>query len=343
MMLLMSHSPSLLIMSCSAFITGLFTGFCSNSCQFLLLRYCVDVNQPTPPYLQSLHLSFGVGALIAPIIIAPFLQQQTEDSNSLNRGWNLIAALGIPSFLSMAAFTISQQYQFNSGDQAGYSQIGESQVEAVEEKEELSVSVSVSVSDSSQWLMFLLIGLFLCLYDGNETGYGCYIYSYAVVRLSMVEVSAAYLTSLYWGFFSLGRLLGILLSLKFSPQQMILADLIGCFIANLLILTNSHSSEMLWLGTLIYGLSVGSIYAAVLSFTQTMIGLNGSRLSYLTLFAAVGDAAIPFLIGSSFSSSMGSIAMMLIISAGTLLSAIVFGLVLYQVTQLQRPTITIEK
>src|SRR5580692_6115984 len=105
----------------------------------------------------------------------------------------------------------------------------------------------------------------------------------------MQPALAAYLNSAYWGCFALGRLLGIPISIVATPQQMVLTDLIGCILANLLIMAYSDSSLALWVGTVCYGLSVGSIYASAINYTQALIGVNGRLLSYLTFFAAAGD------------------------------------------------------
>lgn len=64
--------PLLLIICLSQ---GIVLGIVDNVAQVLLIRLMEDSTQPSKvqPYMQALHAAFGVGGLLAPLIMAPFL------------------------------------------------------------------------------------------------------------------------------------------------------------------------------------------------------------------------------------------------------------------------------
>ena len=134
-----------------------------------------------------------------------------------------------------------------------------------------------------------------------------------MTQLGVSADSGAYLNSGYWGSFTLGRFLGIFVSLYFSPQQMVVADLAGCIVAVVVIMLFQSSFTALWLGTILYGVSVGSVYASAINYTERLVGVSGRLLSYLTFFAALGDAVVPLTIGSVFDTSIGGRGMMWVV------------------------------
>ena len=134
-----------------------------------------------------------------------------------------------------------------------------------------------------------------------------------MTQLDVSADSGAYLNSGYWGSFTIGRFLGIFVSLYFTPQQMVLADLLGCIVAVVVIMCFQSSFTALWLGTVIYGVSVGSVYASAINYTERLVGVSGRLLSYLTFFAALGDAVVPLSIGTVFDTSIGGRGMMWVV------------------------------
>ena len=69
------------------------------------------------------------------------------------------------------------------------------------------------------------------LYVGGEAGYGAWIYTYAFTLNFGTEVTAAYLTSAFWGSFTLGRLFGIWVSTRLRPMPILLLDFAGCILS----------------------------------------------------------------------------------------------------------------
>jgi len=80
---------------------------------------------------------------------------------------------------------------------------------------------------------------------------------------------------------------------------MIFSDLIGCIGSLALIFILNKSSLILWIGSILFGLSVASIYPAAIAYAKNYISITGKRMSVLAIGGSAGDAIIPLLIGYS--------------------------------------------
>ena len=315
----------------AGYVHGIIMGLIDNTSQVLLIRH---FQQRVAPYMQALHCAFGAGSFLSPLILSPFLSATDSSTTSttvdgstveydptFHYAWIITALGGLPCTLWLIHYT--RKYDFPPTPSPPTSSSPSHSLpsdltpppsptpwhEAGQQRTLLD-SATAATEHAFQVKVVLTVGVFLTLYVGIETGYGGYLYSYAVTQLGVSADAAAYLNSGYWGFFALGRLAGVFVSLRFTPQQMVLSDLVGCVLAVLLNLIFSTSFAALWVGTLLYGFSVGSIYASAINYTEHLVGVNGRLLSYLTFFAALGDAVIPITIGSLFGTSVGPIGMM---------------------------------
>eukprot|EP00049_Salpingoeca_infusionum_P020866 m.365456 g.365456 ORF g.365456 m.365456 type:complete len:548 (-) comp31491_c0_seq1:128-1771(-) len=151
----------------------------------------------------------------------------------------------------------------------------------------------------------VLVGLaflFFMLYVGIEVGYGGYIYSYSVKEcdVAFTNDQAAMLTSVYWGFFALGRLIAIPLSTALSPLTMVSIDLAGALISSVLIALNPTNPRTLWVCTAIFGASLASVFPSGFHLVETYVEVNAAAASVIVVGAALGEMLIPLLIGSQF-------------------------------------------
>ena len=330
----------------AGYVHGNVMGLIDNTSQVLLIRHYGD---KVAPYMQALHGAFGVGAFLSPLILSPFLEatdtsvpSETVDGTlvpydpAFRYAWIITALGGLPCTLLMVYYT--RRYDFPPT--AALAASGPSTPAEVTPppsptpfhlagRQQSLLSLNAAKDEHRYQLKVVItVGIFLTLYVGCETGYGGYLYSYAVTQLDVSADAAAYLNSAYWGFFALGRLAGVFVSMRFTPSQMVISDLVGCMIGALINLSWSDSFTALWVGTVIYGFSVGSIYASAINYTEYLVGVNGRLLSYLTFFAALGDAVVPITIGSLFGTSVGPLGMQYVCVSVAALAAVVFGILI---------------
>jgi len=220
------------------------------------------------PYMNGLHFFFGFGAFLAPIIIAQTLLLTAD----IQLGYWLVAIFALP----VAIWFFSTP-----------SPIPSDQVKSEREGGENNVLV-------------VLITLFFFLYVSAEASFSGWIYTYTTtMNLGDVQ-QAAYLTSAFWGAFTLGRLLGVPLATRMRPRKMIIIDLIGCLLSISLMLFSSQNIVLVVIATLGVGLSMASLFPTMLVLAERRMRLTGRITRWFFVGAGLGGMFLPWLIGQLF-------------------------------------------
>jgi FHS family Na+ dependent glucose MFS transporter 1 len=149
-------------------------------------------------------------------------------------------------------------------------------------------------------LPVLIMVLCFVLYVGGEAGYGAWIYTYAFTRKFGTEVTAAYLTSAFWGSFTLGRLLGIWISMRARSITILTIDFVGCLVSLVLIFLFQQSATLLWIGTILFGISQASIFPTFLTLAEERMHITGTITGWFLVGAGMGGMIVPWLIGQAF-------------------------------------------
>ena len=265
-------------------VLGLFKGALDVGCNTLLLWVH---NETVGPFMNGLHAFFGVGAVIAPLVVARVLSL----TGDIYWVYWIFAILCLPLALwiwglpSPASRAVPAQHE----------------------------------SASFPLLPVLVMVLCFVLYVGGEAGYGAWIYTYAFTLKFGTEITAAYLTSAFWGSFTLGRLLGIWISTLAKPLTILYLDFIGCVISVGIILLFPQSNLMLWIGTILFGLAQASIFPTFLTLAEERMHVTGTIAGLFLVGAGVGGMILPWLIGQAFA-QVGAGAMMAMILIGVILN-----------------------
>jgi MFS transporter, FHS family, Na+ dependent glucose transporter 1 len=267
-------------------ILGLAKGALDVGCNTLLLWVH---NETVGPYMNGLHAFFGLGSFIAPLIVAQALAI-TGDIH-----W-------VYWFFAVAAFPLAI-WIWN-----------------------LPSPVARTVPAHHENAPFPIIPvaiMVLCfvLYVGGEAGYGAWIYTYAFKLNFGTEVTAAYLTSAFWGAFTLGRLLGIWVSMRARPMTILSIDFAGCLVSLGLILFFNESATLLWIGTILFGISQASIFPTFLTLAEERMHITGTITGWFLVGAGLGGMILPWLIGQAFV-RIGAGAMISIILANVALNVL---------------------
>ncbi|XP_078001354.1 major facilitator superfamily domain-containing protein 4A-like isoform X2 [Glandiceps talaboti] len=156
-------------------------------------------------------------------------------------------------------------------------------------------------SSSKVITITILSALLLFIYDGLQAAYGGYVYTYSVKSvIDLSSTAGAYLTSVYWGSFALGRLISIPISTKLSPSFMLLINIIGCFASYGMELVLRHNHIAMFIGSATFGLFLSSVYPTVLALAERYIDVTGSVTSFIVVGAASGEMAFPVIVGRIF-------------------------------------------
>jgi FHS family Na+ dependent glucose MFS transporter 1 len=217
------------------------------------------------PFMNGLHFFFGVGAFLAPIVIA----QLVAATGKVFISFWIFAFLALPIVFYISRLpspTISRQTN---------------EVENV----------------ALDWKLISLLAILFFLYVGAEVGYGNWIYTYTT-KLGLASlVTASYLTSNFWLSFTAGRLVGIPIASRFKPMIIMLVDLLFCLISICVILLWPASLTALWIGTLGLGFGMASFFPSAMVLAGRLMHLSGRVTGFFLFGSGGGGMFLPFLIG----------------------------------------------
>jgi fucose permease len=220
------------------------------------------------PFMNALHLFFGVGSFLAPLLLVGAMSR-----GGVTGAYLLLAGLLLPVALLLWRVPSPAIPRLAAGETAA----------------PLDVP------------LVALFVLFFFLNVGAEASFGGWIFSYAqTVFASGGATLAAGLTSLFWGTFSLGRLVGIPIAARVRPRLILLADL-GLITVGLLILALLPPTPTLaWLGVGVTGLGMASVFATTMTMAGRHIVINGRTTGLFFIGTSAGAAAFPWLLGQVF-------------------------------------------
>lgn len=246
-------------------LTGFAIGILDVGCNTLLLWLH---GEKAGPFINGLHFFFGVGSFIAPLLLAKVLLMT---GGIVWLYWVLtISCLPIAIWLWLMPESSTHMHS--------------------EEIQNTPLPLTP--------LLFCVL-LFL-LYVGLELGFGNWVYTYAVTLGLGTTITAAYLTSAFWGAFTIGRLLGIWIAARARAQTIMFIDLVGCAISTLIIMLWMESSLALWIGTIGLGLFMASIFPTIFMFAGEKMQITGAIAGWFLVGSGVGSLLLPWLIGQIF-------------------------------------------
>ncbi len=247
------------------------------------------------PWMNGLHLFFGLGAMLAPLIVS-FTMGPMQGTVS-TAYWSL-AALLIP--------VIALLLLLPSPPIAAH---------ARKHTESLA---------QHRTTIILVAGLLFAAV-GAEVGLGNWIFTYALEQKVADEGGAALLTSAFWGVFTFGRLLAIPLAARMAPAAILLLCLAGCAVGTIIALVQPQGVTVIWAATLISGLAVAPIFATVLSLAGERMPITGRATGWFFIGSSAGGMTVPWVVGQLFESvGPGSVFLVALANLGV-------GLVIYAV------------
>jgi FHS family Na+ dependent glucose MFS transporter 1 len=248
-------------------------------------------------YMNALHFFFGIGASIGPIFVA----QAMSKTGSITTAYWIIGACALPvaAWIARLSSPISPAVENENGGK------------------------------QTNPILLALIVLFFFLYVGAEVGFGGWISTYATTLGLVSKADAAYLTSLYWGTFMVGRLAGIPIAARVHAHTILTFDLIGCILGLCILLLFPISLPLVAIGTMVFGLATASIFPTTIVWAERQIAITGKSARWFFVGAGAGGMFLPWLIGQYFV-SIGPQVMVWIVLIDTILCAGVYAyLVVY--------------
>jgi FHS family Na+ dependent glucose MFS transporter 1 len=248
------------------------------------------------PFINGLHFSFGFGAFVAPIIVA----QIAGLSGDIHWVFWLFAIIDIP--IALWIWTLPSPVVRARANAAGQPR-----------------------TRVSPWVLAPLVAFFF-FYVGLESGYGNWLYTYATTLNLADAAGAAYLTSTFWGAFTLFRLIGVWISTRISPTRVLFINFGGAAVGLGLVMLLPASQAALWAGTIVLGASIASIFPTMLTLAEQRLRLTGSITSWFFVGGGVGHMILPWVIGQVFT-PLGPTSMIVFIMVDLVFNVLILALV----------------
>ena len=180
-----------------------------------------------------------------------------------------------------------------------------------------------------------LFSVFLLLYVGLEVAYAGYIFTYGYTsNVAMSKDSSAFLTSGFWGSFALARLAAVPISRYLRPSKILFLDSMGCVLGSVVLISQikdgdccAADSTKLWVGTVILGVSMASVFPAALSWAEYFLTVSGRTASGLVVASSCGEMLIPLAVGSTIGNKVGPCSLMACAFVISILTVVTFLLI----------------
>ena len=221
--------------------------------------------------MNGLHFCFGVGALVAPTIVAASLST-TNDVRL--------------AFVVLAAITLLVAFAFTRLPTAPVP------VHANE-------STAVRETPTQRRLTVLIAAVF-AFYVAAEVTYGGWISTYAFELEFGDAAETAFLASLFWGLLTVGRLLAIPLTGRIRASTVIAIGFAGAVVCLVAIALLPHSHAVLWMATGAFGLCLAPIFPMTLVYSNERLPASGRRTSLFIAASGIGSMTLPWITGRAF-------------------------------------------
>jgi FHS family Na+ dependent glucose MFS transporter 1 len=244
------------------------------------------------PFMNGLHFFFGLGTFITPIIVAQFIARQ----GGLVGTYLLLAVIILPT--AVLAFLPSPASP--------------------------RAAQSINGGKNDVWLIVLISLVFGC-YNGASTAFGGLVYTYAINTNLASATNAAYLTSVFWGALTIGRLVAIPLAIRFSPRAILRADFAGALVSLMAMLFWPHSLAAVLVTSAGLGFALASIYPTTMSLSGQLMTLSGKVTGLFAIGSTAGAMIVPWVIGQFFVSA-GPQSMTVVLVVDSVVALVVLGL-----------------
>ncbi|MFN8400257.1 MAG: MFS transporter [Anaerolineales bacterium] len=291
------------------FINGFPVGMINNGANTLLMW---THGEKAGPYVNGLHFFFGLGAFLAPTVFAQVLNW----GGTYQHAYWALAALTVPVVLFMMFLPGSPEHPHQHEDKT-------------QTQENLRAALPI-----------IIVGmLFLFFYVGSEITFGNWIYTYATT-LNLADVTtAAYLTSGFWLFFTIGRAISVPVAVRFKPTQILTVAFVGALAALTLAILVPQSMTVLWVASAATGFFMAPIWATGYNFAGQSIKLTATISSLIILGDSFGAVVLPWLTGLAIE-RFGAHTMPWLVFISLTLNALVFGVMLLQRSRMTKEIAT---
>jgi fucose permease len=267
-MALAPEVPALAALAGVLFVVGVAEGMLDVGVNTLIVW---EFRHRARPFLNALHAFFGVGACLAPVVVAYAL----ASGGGITWAYRALALALVPLPLWLSRLPSPAPWALERNAPAG----------RVDRR------------------LLALVALFFVVYAGAESTFAGWTFAYTTASRLGSETAGAYLTAGFWGALAVGRVLTIPAAARSEPRRVLAVALSGGLASALLVLAAPGSAAALWAGTLGAGLAVAAVFPTALALAGRHMPVTGAVNSWFFAGASAGGMALPWVVGQFFESA----------------------------------------
>lgn len=153
-------------------------------------------------------------------------------------------------------------------------------------------------SQSFRYKMMAGLFLFYMFNIGAEITFGGMLTSFASINLGWEKKDGVFLTAAFWGALTAARGGAICFTKCLTPFVMLILDLFLAFTSLfVMVLAVETHKWVMWTSTLVFGISMATIFPAGLSWAEKYIDITGKATSVIVVGASLGEFIMPPIVG----------------------------------------------
>lgn len=241
--------------------------------------------------LNALHLCFGVGALLCPVLV--------DRSIAWTGGLGLAAGFIAAYSTTMAVVVLLHEMPVHT------------------EHDHLDSEAGVSQTPAR---ILVVIAFFFVIYVGIEIGFSGWLKTYAEGIDLPGDHSPTVLNTLFFISFTLGRLIAVTLAKRIRPGVMLAVSCGATSVFLAVMAIADGSPPFVWGCTALIGVTIAPQFATMIAYAEAHIALSGRATAYFVGAAGFGGLLLPWLIGQLLEGSTGAMPIAVFVGAVALTS-----------------------
>ena len=277
-MFMLVKGGSFLFLALAMFLVGISKGAITDYNNRVISDYAEGEAGP----INSLHIFFAIGACLAPFF-ALFLT-----GLSAEKGW--LYAMIVSAVLSLLAVIVGI---FIKMDMTSDGAETNTDADKASKTAPAAVDTSLDFFRDPLFLWTLLMGICDQALESSLMGW---MTTYYLETGIVSEQVSQLTTSLLWFAFLIGRIICMVIAMKWRPERMLLIMGSGTAVFMILLIVSTNA-PLLFISTIGLGLCLSGVYGTAVSNASGVFARYSSAMGLYVTIAGIGGAAAPAAIG----------------------------------------------
>ena len=277
-MFMLVKGGSFLFLALAMFLVGISKGAITDYNNRVISDYAEGEAGP----INSLHIFFAIGACLAPFF-ALFLT-----GLSAEKGWlYAMIASAVLSLLAVIAGIFIKMDMTSDGAETN------TDADKASKTAPAAVDTSLDFFRDPLFLWTLLMGICDQALESSLMGW---LTTYYLETGIVSEQVSQLTTSLLWFAFLIGRIICMVIAMKWRPERMLLIMGSGTAVFMILLIVSTNA-PLLFISTIGLGLCLSGVYGTAVSNASGVFARYSSAMGLYVTIAGIGGAAAPAAIG----------------------------------------------